>query len=169
MLLARFSHAAVHDPTTCLLAEPQDAQIADEVGALLHAQLVAREHVHALSSGWGTAALRTNAGAALSRRSAYHSRQMDEVLFGGSKLVSASSVEAKMLHLKYLCRVINNLQQLASGFEQICTDNFSPLVTDRASTSGIFEADSKQELRKQWGDAWVFDDEYAVLHGMKNG
>ncbi len=94
---------------------------------------------------------------------------MDRILFGGSGLVASGSIEEKMLHLKYLCRAINNLQQLTSGFETIFKDTFSPLVADTASACGLLGTSSKEELRKQWGDAWTFDDEYAVLRGDKNG
>ena len=151
------------------LADPQDLQIADEVGALLHARVIAREQVHALKSGWGTAALRTNDSARLSRRSVSSSHYMDRVLFGGDKLIPPGGIEEKMLHLKYMCRVINNLQRLTSGFEDISKDLFSPLVAETATTPGLLQTSSEVELRELWGDAWIFDDEYAVLRGNKNG
>ena len=151
------------------LTEPQDLQIADEVGALQHAHVVAREQVHALNSGWGTAALRTNASAGLSRRSLSNSQYMDRVLFGGEKLIPPGGIEEKMLHLKYLCRVINNLQRLTTEFENIAQDHLSPLVAETAAASGLLETSSVAELRELWGDAWTYDDEHAVLRGNKNG
>ena len=126
--------------------------------------------MQALSSGGGAAALQTDASAERSRRGASSQySDMDRILFGGGRLLAAGSIEEKTLHLRYLCRVINNLQRLTSGFEDICKDHFSPLVAETASTAGLLETSSKEELQKQWGDSWTFDDEHDVLRGEKNG
>jgi hypothetical protein len=163
------------ETATQALIEPFDATMADEVGALEQARALARKQLHALSSGFGDATLQTEEAAGAGN---VRTRQMERILFGKTR---AAGVDDKMLHLKYLCRIVNNLQRLTLGFEDICKDLFSPFVVDNPDTTdmtegaaaaaggGLLAASSVDELRKQWGEAWSFDDEHAVLRGEKNG
>ena len=143
------------------LIEPYDPTISDEVGMLLHARNVAREHATALGSG---TAPRDDAADPSKRRDS----RMEKILYGGGPPDADAD---GMLHLKYLCRVVNNMQRLAEGFVEISRDHFSPVVAESSGSGsmGLLESGSIEELKKQWGAAWTFDEELATLRGERNG
>ena len=102
---------------------------------------------------------------------------MDKLVFGGSDPAAAvSAAEKKMLHLKYLCRVANNIQQLHDVFYDVTQKCFAPLFGTRDFLAesqeqsdpqqlGMLSSSSIEQLRRQWGKAWDYDYEWEVVRG----
>ena len=106
---------------------------------------------------------------------------MDKLVFGGSDPAAAhkldiSAAEKKMLHLKYLCRVANNIQQLHDVFYDVTQKCFAPLfgthdfLAESQEQSdpqqlGMLSSSSIEQLRRQWGKAWDYDYEWEVVRG----
>ena len=97
---------------------------------LLHARNVAREHATALGSG---TAPRDDAADPSKRRDS----RMEKILYGGGPPDADAD---GMLHLKYLCRVVNTMQRLAEGFVEISRDHFIPVVAEGSGSMGLLES-----------------------------
>ena len=70
----------------------------------------------------------------------------------------------ELLHLKYLCRAVNNLNRLSEGFSKLAEDEGRRLVGADGSI-GLMDLSSIEDVKKTFGSAWDFDAEWATLRG----
>jgi hypothetical protein len=157
------------------LIQPQDPEVGLEVACLSHARHLAKKFVAALSSD---EPLYTETDA-MQQLIESPQRQMAKILSGGGGAAHASAVQSEaagasmMLHLKYLCRAVNNVQRLAEGFAEVTRARFGPLFADDGATgerAGFsLGGGSADNMRAQWGAAWSYDYELAVMRGERNG